>query len=566
MSINPDLNILETFFVKNYDKLKSVADRDAHPEEELKRFYLNVFNRIWTKDVNLAYRLIQYLNQNQIRINRSLGQINTSRTRSEESQLSEYKIRNSKPFFKSVGNDKSELSYEFDAVYPINEKQKITFQKPKQNENPDLKLAREYQINAKEPFTIYLDEEKMKLIPSNARNINKAINLGLTNYKYWDHFIPTLYKYDFYKKDEGKKHVGMPGTWMFDLMYFSNYGKKNIKNEKLKYKQAIYLIGININTRFAVGRRINGKSVQDLIPPFEDLLKNELKDNINLLIFDGEKAISSKVFESFCNQNKINVRITYPGIHTQTAPIDRLCRTLRDYYSKMYMSKIKNGSENNLALLYNKYKRNKWLNKKEFEDALTTEAIYTRHLFNGEHKSYLPPIPSKYISYEDDDDGPYKTFLYEDEKEIESFKKYYRTIYYGDELYDVINYYNNKPHHGLIKILKYASNLFKVPIKLDDKEITPNNIKDYPALELLIIKYCHYYNKNLVKKSKEYRIGDKVEIYNCFNTERGKLKRNSNETLMGDWEIVSKDNEIYGVYNNVDKRLLHVSKYMIKPN
>ena len=37
------------------------------------------------------------------------------------------------------------------------------------------------------------------------------------------------------------------------------------------------------------------------------------------------------------------------------------------------------------------------------------------------------------------------------------------------------------------------------------------------------------------------------------------------EPLLGDWEIVSINNEIYGVYNNETNKLLHVSKYMIAP-
>ena len=564
MSINVNLNILQKFYNDNLSKLESVANREAHPEEDLKRFYLNIYSQNWKEDLYLAYRLIQFLSQNQVRINRSLAQINTTRTRSEESQSSEYKLRNSKPFFKTVGDESSELSYEFDAVYPANTA-KITFQKAKQNENPRLNPARSAMRD--KIITTYVDQNKLNLIPSNAKNGYKAIILGMNGYKYWDHFKPTPYNYDFYDKSQGKKHVGMPGTWMFDLMYFSNYGNKKLKTDSdLKYKQAIYLVGININTRFAVGRRINGKSVQDLIPPFEDLLKNELKGKINLLIFDGEKAISSNAFKSFCEQNRINVRITYPGIHTQTAPIDRLCRTLRDYYSKMFMTKLYKGTENNVEQLFNEYNKNPWLNNKKFKEGITTESIYVRKMFDGEHTSYLPPIPSQYLVCEDKFKyGKYDLKLYEENSNLDLIKKRYKRVEIKDELYDVIDYYNNKSHHGLINTLKYASKFFNVPILLSDEEITPKNINEHPALELLIIKYNRYYNKNIAKPGIKYKIGDKVRVFNCFNEERGKLKRKSDETLMGDWEIVSKDNEIYGVYNNFNKQLLHVSKYMIRP-
>ena len=39
---------------------------------------------------------------------------------------------------------------------------------------------------------------------------------------------------------------------------------------------------------------------------------------------------------------------------------------------------------------------------------------------------------------------------------------------------------------------------------------------------------------------------------------------NRNEYLIGDWEIYSKDNEIYGVVDNNNERLIHVSKYMLE--
>ena len=42
------------------------------------------------------------------------------------------------------------------------------------------------------------------------------------------------------------------------------------------------------------------------------------------------------------------------------------------------------------------------------------------------------------------------------------------------------------------------------------------------------------------------------------------MKRNHDEILLGDWEIVSINNDIYGVYDNGTKKLLHVSKYIMQ--
>ena len=64
-------------------------------------------------------------------------------------------------------------------------------------------------------------------------------------------------------------------------------------NTKKHRKQVIYLVGININTRYAVIRRVNGKSVNDLIPAFESLLAKELKNKITLLIlFHKDHSLS----------------------------------------------------------------------------------------------------------------------------------------------------------------------------------------------------------------------------------------------------------------------------------
>ena len=125
----------------------------------------------------------------------------------------------------------------------------------------------------------------------------------------------------------------------------------------------------------------------------------------------------------------------------------------------------------------------------------------------------------------------------------------------------VIDYYNNKPHNGLIRIFKAAEDLFHIKLNLD--EVTPRQVNDNPELEKIIIEYCRDYNRNVVEPSPEYKIGDKVIVYDCFKKDRGNLQRNEKTPLMGDWEIVSKENEIYGVQNKNTNQLLHVSKYML---
>ena len=447
----------------------------------------------------------------------------------------------------------------------------------KKNKSGDKRIhdARDKLENKVIRFTDF-HQKVVKNVPSNARDFRRYVKMKYYNHPHYQHYAPTLKNFDFYKPEEGKKFYANPDTWMFDIIYFSNYGNKR-KAEELEnphkrqtqpdkdipYKQVAYLIGININTRYAVGRRIEGKKVSDLIPAFQSLLENELED-MKQLIFDGESAISSKPFQEFCINKGINLRTTNSGIHTQTAPIDRLCRTLRDYYTKFYIANLEEGVKDSKINQWEYYNRKE--DSKDLDDKLFTEGIYIRNLFNGTYQTHAPPIPIKYyVCYDEDseeefNEGDADIFL-EKPKKMSS----YDVIKEVDELYEVIDYYNKKPHNGLINILKKASKLFRIPLQIKDEDITPENINQMKGLELLIIKYCQFYNNHLVKKSHKFKLGDKVIVYDCFSSNKGSLKRNTQNILLGDWEIVSINNEIYGVYNNETKKLLHVSKYMVSP-
>ena len=83
-------------------------------------------------------------------------------------------------------------------------------------------------------------------------------------------------------------------------------------------------------------------------------------------------------------------------------------------------------------------------------------------------------------------------------------------------------------------------------------------------MEKIIIEYCHDYNRNVAEPGPEYNIGDKVFVYDCFSKDRGNLQRNEKIPFLGEWVIVSKENEIYGVQNKNNNQLRYVSKYMLK--
>ena len=51
---------------------------------------------------------------------------------------------------------------------------------------------------------------------------------------------------------------------------------------------------------------------------------------MNILRFDNEKAIQSKQFQQFLKDNNILLQSTIKDMHTSTAIMDRVCRTIRD--------------------------------------------------------------------------------------------------------------------------------------------------------------------------------------------------------------------------------------------
>ena len=545
--------VLIDFYNKNKDKIELVINGESQSLHN--HFYKQVYSRKWVDNIELQKELVTYLHQFRDSIKRSLHQLGIKHN--ELRHKAELKLKKSKPFLETIVKPSSEieLTDEVDKYYLADtiKEAKTEFKRTEANKNPKPNKGRDDMIGDG-VISILGDYNLLESLPSTARNKYKYVELGLTNFPYYEYFKP-LSKPTLYKKKQGKKFVGPPGTWMFDLMYFSDYNTKKYR------KQAIYLLGININTRYAVCRRVRGKKVSDLIPAFEDLLQHELNGKIRLLIFDGEKAISSKEFETYCKEHNINVRITYPGIHTQTAPIDRLCRTIRDYFTKFYMHHHK---PINITYRFT----DPWLKNNIYKHKIMEQAINIRKMFNGEDRYKIAPIPSEFVSYYDKlkDDDVYAIKDSAQEFQYKQTPSRYEKDgdYVSDELYNIVSYYNNRKHNGLVRLLKDASFLFQRSLNCSVDDITPTFVNESPYLESMIIQYCRYYNTEIVEQGDIYNIGDKVRVYDCFTSDRGNLARNNTELLIGDWEIVSKDGEIYGVFNNSTNQLLHVSKYMLR--
>lgn len=189
---------------------------------------------------------------------------------------------------------------------------------------------------------------------------NNIINFKLDNdgYPYRSYYkLKSLY--DDFDRDKYNKNI----------KHFNNY---NIKDNKEKYSlktysnvknsfigdiffesnKAAFLLLININTRYAYAYQlgeINKKVVHDVDNEKDEItityatkgkktnhelieaFKKHLKIcPINVLRFDGEKAIQSKDFKKLLKDNNIKFIPAIPNIHTSLSLIDRLCRTIRD--------------------------------------------------------------------------------------------------------------------------------------------------------------------------------------------------------------------------------------------
>ena len=69
------------------------------------------------------------------------------------------------------------------------------------------------------------------------------------------------------------------------------------------------------------------KTTEELKKAFDKFL---LKTPVNILRFDGERAIGSEDFKKYLKKNKINFIPVKTEAHTSLSLIDGLSRTMRD--------------------------------------------------------------------------------------------------------------------------------------------------------------------------------------------------------------------------------------------
>jgi hypothetical protein len=203
-----------------------------------------------------------------------------------------------------------------------------------------------------------------------------------------------------------------------DINKLSNhYNSFNIKKNKKEYSLRTYsdtrhsLIGdiffdsdisylllININTRYAYAYQLGDveihkisnkdeyqnnyyiyyatkgmKTTESLIKAFNQHLANH---KVNILRFDGEKAINSKEFQNYLEQNHIMFKPAIPKSHTSLSLIDRLCRTIRDIAFNLNIEHITHQQIMDLILYYYNNTRHETLTSTLFKAYPELKSIY----------------------------------------------------------------------------------------------------------------------------------------------------------------------------------------------
>lgn len=149
---------------------------------------------------------------------------------------------------------------------------------------------------------------------------------------------------DLYQRHEYSPEVN---NYEGDIMFISS-------NPRLV--DNIYLVLINMNTRYAYIRRLENKSTDELKKAFANLIYYGLK--INSLKFDGEGGICSKEMFEFFDKNNIKIYSSAEKFLNKVRIVDRFIRTLRDGYYNITHNKNKTRDEQekilqSIVTLYN---------------------------------------------------------------------------------------------------------------------------------------------------------------------------------------------------------------------
>ena len=197
-------------------------------------------------------------------------------------------------------------------------------------------------------------ERQKQLKPEPELNKTITTDTNTTGYPYRSaNKLKSLYdEYDETKVKHYNNINEKQSKKTYSLKAYSKIPNSYIGDLFFEGKDYAFLLLININTRFAYAYKLgkvetkeiiniddnkieseekyatlDQKSIKALIKAFYEHLKQH---PINMLRFDGERAINSPGFQEYLNDKNIKFVKTIPNVHTSLGLIERLCRTIRD--------------------------------------------------------------------------------------------------------------------------------------------------------------------------------------------------------------------------------------------
>ena len=223
--------------------------------------------------------------------------------------------------------------------------------KPKEKEQEAQELTFTYSNTSKPP---YRSEFKLKSLYKDSASLEKA----LKNVKPLNNFsIKENSKRYHLKACSTIRHTFI-GDLFFQGRYFAYLLLINVNTRKAYFytlhqkKPTKTIIDVDNETTTETYEYINEimKDTNKMKEAFTNILK---QTPINVLEFDGEKAIASTTFQNWLNRNNIKFIPLHPGSHTSTALMDRLCRTIRDIASNMGYEYINENIMKRIIDIYN---------------------------------------------------------------------------------------------------------------------------------------------------------------------------------------------------------------------
>ena len=323
----------EDKFMTDYNKLinyKTINSIDKYIPKSNKPFTINIINK-----------LKQVLKQELIK----------KKKQEKEQKINEYNAEQSEKRLTGLIDN-----YDYNKeINKINQDYQKELKKKDIEFNPDLYEKHQQQLKPKS-------------------KLDRTVNFKMINGGYpYRSYSKLKSLYDDFDKDKYNKQIKHYNNYnvkdnkqKYSLKTYSNVKNSFIGDIFFESNKAAFLLLININTRYAYAYKLGDYDIKEVINVDENIKEYTMKyatkgkktttelkkafdkfiknHSINVLRFDGERAIGSEEFKQYLNDHHIKFIPAIPNVHTSLSLIDRLCRTIRDIafnlnYEYIYLQK-----------------------------------------------------------------------------------------------------------------------------------------------------------------------------------------------------------------------------------